>query len=371
MAPGEQSKEKPEHSTEKTILPQNQQSEAQQQLNAGEASAAEEIQEPIKEEATVPPRIPSHRHATLATPAVRHLTKELQINIADVTGTGKDGRVLKEDVQKFASSIKESKAPSATPAPEPTSEDRTVPLTPIQSVMFKTMTHSLSIPHFLYTSNVDFTALTALRRKLNKTNPPSPSKSTDHLALTPLPFILKALSQTLTAHPTLNAHLDTNDSSKPRLTLRASHDIGIAVDTPHGLLVPVVRHVQSHSIVSLAHEVRRLSDAARAGRLTAAELSGATFTVSNIGSVGGGVVAPVIVRPMVGILGVGRARVVPAFERDEGGALVEPLRVVAREECVFSWSADHRVVDGAMVARAAEEVRALLEGVERMMVRMR
>jgi len=231
--------------------------------------------------------------------------------------------------------------------------------------MFKTMTASLSIPHFLYTTTVDFTSLSTLRRKLATKKPPNPP-------LTPLPFILKALSQTLTAYPLLNSHLDAKDSAKPRLTLKSSHDIGIAVDTPHGLLVPVVRRVQDHSIVSLAAEVRRLSEAARAGKLTSAQLSGATFTVSNIGSVGGGVVAPVIVSPMVGILGVGRARVVPGFERDEGmGELVQPLRVVAREECVFSWSADHRVVDGAVVARAAEELRGLLEGVERMVLRMK
>jgi 2-oxoisovalerate dehydrogenase E2 component (dihydrolipoyl transacylase) len=127
--------------------------------------------------------------------------------------------------------------------------------------------------------------------------------------------------------------------------------------------VPVIKNVQNHSIASLAKEITRLADLARTGKLTSADLSGATFTVSNIGSIGGAAVAPVIVTPQVGILGVGRAKVVPAFGGD--GELVK------KEECIFSWSADHRVIDGAYVARAAEEVRKSIEGVESMLVRMK
>ncbi|TKA68982.1 hypothetical protein B0A49_05153 [Cryomyces minteri] len=299
-------------------------------------------------------RAPPSKHATLATPAVRHLTKELKVNIADVTGTGKDGRVLKEDVQKFASHDSLSKQ-SATPAAQ--AHDRVVPLTPIQQQMFKTMTRSLNIPHFLYTTPVDLTSLTALRRKLNTSLDQSQK-------LTPLPFILKAVSLALTSHRLLNTHLDTaTNPQKPQLTYHASHDIGVAVDTPSGLLVPVIRNVQDLSVHSIALELARLSGLARAGKLSAADMAGATFTVSNVGSIGGGVVAPVITSPQVAILGVGRSRVVPAF--GEAGELVR------REEAVFSWSADHRVVDGAECARAAETVRGFLEGVEGMLVRLR
>lgn len=308
---------------------------------------------------------PPGKHANLATPAVRHMLKQHNLNITDIQGTGKEGRVLKEDIQRHVSASKSQATTSPTssptfpsPASAPLAGDRDVPLTPVQRQMFKKMTRSLSIPHFLYTDSVDFTSLNAVRRKLASQNPSAPK-------LSALPFIVKAVSVALTSHPILNAYLDTStDPEKPRLIHKAQHDIGIAVDSPAGLVVPVIRHVQAHSIASLSAEVARLAGLARDGKLTSNELSGATFTVSNIGSIGGTAVAPVIVPPQVGILGIGRARAVPAFGEDG-------VSVVRKEECVFSWSADHRVVDGATAARCAEEVRGLLEDVEGMVVRLR
>lgn len=328
------------------------------ELVAGQPTSlsTERSQEPPK-----PQRQPG-KHASLATPAVRHMVKENNLNIEDIEGTGKEGRVLKEDVQKH---LQVSKQPASTPSTSTTSapallqhvEDRVQPLTPIQSGMFKQMTKSLSIPHFLYTDAVDFSSLTSLRTKYNAGREKAER-------ITPLPIIIKAVSLTFQQFPLLNAHLDINTNpSKPQIVLKGSHNIGVAVDSPSGLLVPVIKNVQNHSIASLALEIQRLSGLARAGKLTSADLTGATFTISNIGSIGGTAVAPVIVGPQVGILGIGKARVVPAF--GEGGELVR------REECVFSWSADHRVVDGAYVARAAEEVRKNIEGVEAMLVRMR
>jgi len=302
------------------------------------------------------------KHASLATPAVRHIIKENKLNIQDIKGTGKEGRVSKEDVQRHIETSKQlnsASSPSSvpTPAPAPQTEDQVKPLTPIQSGMFKQMTKSLSIPHFLYTDAVDFSSMTLLRSKYNARR-----EKADRI--TPLPIIIKAVSLTFQQYPLINAHLDTTtDPSKPQIILKGSHNIGIAVDSPSGLLVPVIKDVQNHSIASLAAEILRLSNLARAGKLTAADVTGATFTVSNIGSIGGTAVAPVIVGPQVGILGIGRAKVVPAF--GENGELVK------REECVFSWSADHRVVDGAYVARAAEEVRKCIESVDSMLVRMR
>ncbi|EUC50197.1 hypothetical protein COCMIDRAFT_1156 [Bipolaris oryzae ATCC 44560] len=307
------------------------------------------------------PRQPG-KYASLATPAVRHMIKEHKLRIEDIQGTGREGRVLKEDVQRHIESAKQTaSAPRATTTPTsvPTQhlEDQVKQLTPVQSGMFKQMTKSLSIPHFLYTDSVDFSSLTSLRKKYN-----AGREKADRI--TPLPVIIKAVSLAFQQFPLLNSHLDTSTNpDKPQMILKGSHNIGVAVDSPSGLLVPVIKNVQNHSIVSLAQEIQRLSSLARSGKLTSADLTGATFTVSNIGSIGGGTVAPVIVGPQVGILAVGKARVVPAF--GENGELVK------REECVFSWSADHRVVDGAYVARAAEEVRKCIEGVESMLVRMR
>lgn len=290
------------------------------------------------------------------------MLKDLKLKIEDIEGTGKEGRVLKEDVQRHAEAAKQapgttstSAAPAAAPSPQ--TEDRIHTLTPVQSGMYKQMTKSLSIPHFLYTDSIDFSSLTQLRKKYNVNRPKTER-------ITPLPIIIKAVSLALQQFPLLNAHLDTTTNpAKPHLLIKGTHNIGVAVDSPSGLLVPVIRDVQNHSIASLAQEITRLAELARAGKLSSADLTGATFTLSNIGSIGGGAVAPVIVTPQVGILGIGRAKVVPAF--GEAGELVK------REECVFSWSADHRVIDGAYVARAADEVRKSIEGVESMLVRMR
>ncbi|KAF2496025.1 branched-chain alpha-keto acid dehydrogenase E2 component [Lophium mytilinum] len=319
---------------------------------------------PPKPETTSTPSEPKAprtlgKHASLATPAVRHLTKELNIQIEDIEGTGKEGRVTKEDVQKYAAAQKETPTTtkSSTPAaPEPQAEDQVRPLTPIQKGMFKQMTRSLSIPHFLYTDNVDFTSLSSLRKRLNASKEKSQK-------LSALPFVVKAVSLALSKHPLLNSHLDTSNAEKPQMVVKAQHNIGIAIDSPSGLLVPVVKNVQSLSIEAISAEIGRLGALARSGKLTNADLSGASFTLSNIGSIGGTAVAPVIVSPQVAILGVGRARVVPAFGKD--GELVK------KEEAVFSWSADHRVVDGAAAARCAEDVRSYLENVESMLVQMK
>ncbi|KAJ4991253.1 Lipoamide acyltransferase [Stagonosporopsis vannaccii] len=316
--------------------------------------------EPLTEEAK--PRRQPGKHASLATPAVRGMLKDLKLNIEDIEGTGKEGRVLKEDVQRHAEAAKQASKPTATPAAPATMssqqvEDRVHTLTPVQSGMFKQMTKSLSIPHFLYTDSIDFSSLTQLRKKYNVNR-----EKADRI--TPLPIIIKAVSLALQQYPLLNAHLDTTTNpAKPQLLIKGSHNIGVAVDSPSGLLVPVIKNVQDHSIASLAQEITRLADLARTGKLTSADLSGASFTLSNIGSIGGSAVAPVVVTPQVGILGIGRSKIVPAFgENDE---------LIKKEECIFSWSADHRVIDGAYVARAAEEVKKSIEGIESMLVRMR
>lgn len=312
-------------------------------------------------QAETQPRKPPGKHASLATPAVRHLLKSQGINIEDVEGTGKEGRVLKEDVQRHgqskptasATSTAQSVAPSL-----PVGEDRVQQLSPIQSAMFKKLTQSLTIPHFLYTDSVDFTSLNSVRKKFNATQKEKSQR------ITTLPFILKAVSLALQQYPVMNTHLDTQTNpDKPQLIYKGSHDIGIAVDSPSGLLVPVVRNVQALSIEGIAAEIARLSELARTGKITGEDLKNATITVSNIGSIGGGVVSPVIVTPQVAIIGIGRAKAVPAFGKDG--------EIIRKEEAVFSWSADHRVIDGATAARCAELVRRYLEDMETMLVRLR
>jgi 2-oxoisovalerate dehydrogenase E2 component (dihydrolipoyl transacylase) len=301
--------------------------------------------------------------SSLATPAVRHLMKELNVVISDVQGTGRDGRVTKEDVHRFVSQKTqqqpEAESPSITTAstsqPSTAKQDQKLPLTPVQTQMFKIMTRSLNIPHFLYSCSADMTAVTSTRKKLNAMK--------THEKLTHLPFIIKATSLALQQHPLLNSALDTSDPRKPSLTYRSSHNFGVAVDTPSGLLVPVLKDVQNLSIAQIAQQLRALSEKARSGKLAPGDFSGASFTISNIGSVGGGVVAPIISEPQVAILGVGRSKVVPAFDEND--------QLVRKEELVLSWSADHRVVDGAECARCAEKVKSLLEEPTAMLLEMR
>ncbi|KAL2005851.1 hypothetical protein VTN00DRAFT_10344 [Thermoascus crustaceus] len=305
---------------------------------------------PVKKEISPPAK---SKYATLATPAVRGMLKEFNVNILDVTGTGKDGRVMKEDVLKFVA-MRDATRP--TVALDAQQEETTISLTPIQSQMFKTMTRSLSIPHFLYADELNVGRLSALRQKLA-------SDSNNPQKLTFLPFVIKAVSLALDQYPLLNAKLDTTDPNKPKLVMRSIHNIGVAIDTPQGLIVPNVKNVGARSVLDIASELSRLSALARSGKLTPADLSGGTFTVSNIGSIGGTYVAPVIVPNEVGILGIGRSRKVPVFN-DAG-------EITKGELVNFSWSADHRVVDGATMARMANKVREYIESPELMLLSLR
>lgn len=309
----------------------------------------------------------------LIVPAVRAMLKKHKIDIKDVAGSGKGGRVLKEDVQRYLSSgISAPKSLSKNIATQPTviSQDQVVPLTPIESQMFKVITRALDIPHFGYSHSVDVTSLISLQRSFNEKLDTSKDMYGDDITkLTLLPFLIKALSQAFLRHPKLNAHLDTEtDQSSPRLIIKASHNFGVAIDTPNGLLVPVVKDVQDRSIFSIAAEVKRLGALAKEGRLTPSDMSGATFTVSNIGSIGGSVVSPVIVPPAVGIVALGRVEEVPVFIQARNQ---DDTSIVRRDKAVLSWSADHRVLDGASVARCAQLVTQVLENIEKLGIGLR
>lgn len=311
------------------------------------------------------------KHATLATPAVRHLTKELKVDISDINGSGREGRVTKDDVYQFAKARDAGQAaptPQAAgtphrPAPDHGPQQETpTQLTNMQAQMFKAMTASLKIPHFLYADEVDVSSLFHLRQRLNKSLAKSPAPNAQVTKLSILPFLIKAMSLAIGRYPILNARVDVGADSKPSLVMRAQHNIGIAMDTPQGLLVPVIKNANALSVLSIASELARLQALAKAGKLTTADLTGGTITLSNIGNIGGTYVSPVIVEKEVAILGIGKRRTIPAF--GEGG------EVVRKEVMNFSWSADHRVVDGATMAKAAEVVREFVEEPDMMLVHL-
>lgn len=283
------------------------------------------------------------------------MLKTHNVNILDVQGTGKDGRVLKEDVNKFIATrdagATTQQAASGTPETE-----TAVNLTPFQSQMFKAMTRSLNIPHFLYADELKINNITTLRKKLAGDNK-NPQK------ITFLSFVVKAVSLALNEHPILNAKVDTSNPEKPQLIMRPRHNIGVAMDTPQGLIVPNIKDVANRSILDVAAELSRLGALGKEGKLTPADLSGGTITVSNIGNIGGTYVGPVIVPNEVAILGIGKSRTMPVF--DDAG------QVTKGELVNFSWSADHRVVDGATMARMATKIRELIESPELMLLNLR
>ncbi|KAI0136996.1 2-oxoacid dehydrogenase acyltransferase [Xylariales sp. AK1849] len=342
-----------------------------------EQSTGETRQEPATETKSqaANPQKQTGRFASLATPAVRHLSKELDVDITYIQGSGKEGRVLKEDIYKFVESrasgatpTSQSRPPSPSPSQAPsdtaTQTETRTQLTSTQAQMFKTMTRSLNIPHFLYADEVDFSQIYSLRHRLNKVLAAPANQGGEVSKLSYLPFIVKAVSMALYQYPVLNARVDIDSqTSKPSLVLRSQHNIGVAMDTPAGLLVPVIKNVGERNILSIAAELNRLQAAAHAGKLSVQDFSGGTITVSNIGNIGGTYLSPVIVEKEVAILGIGRMRTVPAFDEND--------KVVKKHVCNFSWSADHRVVDGATMARAADVVRQVVEEPDVMVMHLR
>jgi 2-oxoisovalerate dehydrogenase E2 component (dihydrolipoyl transacylase) len=336
-------------------------SSSEQEAEAG-IIATKEDEGLVLPEPMVEPKAPG-KHASLATPAVRGLLKEHGLAIEDITGTGREGRVLKEDVHNHVKKISQKDTTSSTTPSKPEVDSKqtetTQKLTPVQSAMFKTMTGSLSIPHFLYSDSVDITNLSLMRSKLNILRNPETSPKLSYM-----PFIIKAVSLALNQYPLLNARLDlATDSKKPQLIMRSVHNIGVAMDTPGGLIVPVIKNVNARSIVSIAQELQRLAQLGQTGKLSNNDLTGGTITVSNIGNIGGEVVAPVIVEGQLAIMGVGKIKTVPVFAGD--GITVRPA-----QQANISWSADHRVVDGATMARMATVVQKYLEEPGSMMVDM-
>lgn len=320
-----------------------------------------------------PEKVSNSHNEGLMTPAVRRIVMENKLDLSQIPPTGKGGRVLKEDVQRYIASkvtTQQPESPSSTTRKlEASDGDEVKRLSSHEMAMYSTMTKALTIPHFGYSHSVDLTDVKKLCRNIND---PVLQKSalygSSTTKLTPLSVIVKAISQAFKLHPKLNSHFDANSDPKtPGWIIKKNHDFGIAMDTPRGLIVPVVRGVQDHPVLSLAEEIKRLSNLAQEGRLAPSNLQGASFIVSNIGSIGGHVVSPVIVPPMVSIVGIGRIEHVPVFVDGPDGQ----DKLTKREKAVLSWSADHRVIDGAAVANCAEFVHKAVEDIDGMALGLR
>ena len=296
----------------------------------------------------------------VASPAVRRVARELNVNIHQVPGSGKKGRVYKEDVLSF------NKVPAPAVATEPSvavvsnvtssvvGGTRVEPIRGIKAVMAKAMVRSVStIPHFTYCEEIDMTNLIKLRGELKEVY------AKQDIKLTMMPFFMKAMSLALKQFPLVNTQVNEDCTE---LTYFDDHNIGMAVDSKVGLLVPNVKQVQTKSILDLAADITRLTNDARSGRVPAADLKGGTITISNIGAIGGTVATPIINKPESAIVALGKLQKLPRFN-DKG-------EVEARSIMQVSWSGDHRTIDGGTIARFCNLWKSFLEEPSNMLVHM-
>jgi pyruvate dehydrogenase E2 component (dihydrolipoamide acetyltransferase) len=302
-----------------------------------------------------------------AGPSVRKFARELGVDLTRVTGHGFKGRITQDDVKAFVKSLMSAPgaaisgagAGSATWPAVPAVDFaafgaiETQPLSRIQRISGPRLHASwVNIPHVTQFDEADITELEALRGTLKD------AAAERGIKLTPLAFIVRACVKALQAFPTFNASLDAGGAN---LILKKYVNVGFAADTPNGLMVPVVHEADRKDIYQIARRLAELSEAARAGKLTAAQMQGGCFTVSSLGGIGGTAFTPIINAPEVAILGVSRSSLKPVY-RD--GAFVPRLMLP------LSLSYDHRVIDGAtavrfttFLAKTLAEPQALLEAV--------
>ncbi|HEA51119.1 hypothetical protein LCGC14_1930240 [marine sediment metagenome] len=295
---------------------------------------------------------------TPASPAVRRLVRENELMLDSIEGTGKDGRVLKADVlahlEQPASGSTLASAGGARRRDAQNQEVRIEPIKGMQAVMAKRMVASATtIPHFIFSEDIDVTELLSLRQQLK------PVAEARGSRLTLMPFIMKSIALAVREYPVLNSQINENVTE---VHYQLQCNIGMAVDSKIGLLVPNVKNVGQLTLLEIADEVTRLTEAAREGRVSQADLKGGTITISNIGALGGTYASPIINAPEVAIVALGRTQKLPRF--DANGQVVE------RAIMTISWAGDHRIIDGGTIARFNNLWKSYLESPQSMLLHM-
>ena len=279
-----------------------------------------------------------------ASPAVRRLARERGIELSTIQGTGRKGRITKEDLERPA-------APAAAPAPAgpapSAGKGERVPLTRIQQLSRDAVTRSWqTIPHVTQHEDADITDLEAFRKQLN-------AEQSD-VKVTMVALLLKACSATLDAFPRFASSLDGDE-----LVIKPERHLGFAADTPSGLVVPVIRDVDRKGLFELAADLTELSGKAREGKLGPKDISGAVFTISSLGGIGGTGFTPIVNLPQVAILGVVRSVTKPVWDGEQ---------FVPRLMLPLSLSYDHRVIDGAAAARFCVHLAGVLKDLRRVLL---
>ncbi|WP_277587266.1 dihydrolipoamide acetyltransferase family protein [Psychrobacillus antarcticus] len=369
-APGyEDLKFKGDHNDEEKA---EEKTESQVQATAedGQAVAKEKVESPDKkvnsteDSTTAPKEQPKGDTRVIAMPSVRKFARENEVSIAEVTGSGKNGRILKEDIEAFLSGdqpsaveekvettsdveVEQAAKPSAPVSLEGEFPETREKLSPMRKAIAKAMVHSKhTAPHVTLMDEVDVTELVAHRKKFKEI------AAEKNIKLTYLPYVVKALVSTLREFPALNTSYDDDTNE---VIQKHYFNIGIAADTEKGLLVPVIKNADRKSIFAISDEINTLAGKARDGKLAAAEMKGASCSITNIGSAGGQWFTPVINHPEVAILGIGRISEKPVIKNSE---------IVAAPVLALSLSFDHRMIDGATAQHALNHMKRLLSSPE-------
>ncbi|MGB5277365.1 MAG: dihydrolipoyllysine-residue acetyltransferase [Gammaproteobacteria bacterium] len=292
-----------------------------------------------------------------ASPSVRKFARELGADLAQITGSGNKGRILKDDVTAFVKRVMTSAGDGLGVAPMPEidfsefGEIETQPLTKINKLTGQFLHRNwVTVPHVTQFDEADITELEAFRKQLNEEH------KNEGARVTVLAFLMKALVSALREYPRFNASLDATGEN---LILKKYIHIGVAVDTPAGLVVPVIRNCDRKSLIELANELIAVSAKARDRKLSPADLSGGCISISSLGGIGGTAFTPIVNAPEVAILGVSRAQMKPVYKDGE---------FVPRLILPLSLSYDHRVIDGADGARFTSFLNKVLSDTRRLLL---
>ena len=331
---------------------------AEEEAAPAPAPAAEAAPAPAAAPAAAAEAPAAPNREVLATPSVRKFAREQGIDITQVTGTGKAGKITREDVEAFknggaapaapaasadAGQAAEAAAPAAAAVSTPAGEEERVPFKGIRKAIANAMVKSAyTAPHVTIMDEVDVTDLVEFRKRMK------PVAEKKGIKVTYLPFIVKALVAASRKFPALNA---TIDEANNEIVYKKHYDIGIATDTDNGLIVPVIKEADRKSIWMIAEAITDLATRGREGKLSAAEMKGSTISITNIGSAGGMFFTPIINYPEVAILGTGRITEKPVVKNGE---------IVVAPVMALSLSFDHRLIDGATAQNFMNYIKQLL-----------